>query len=204
MKWGGSLSLKRSTEINRNTTEAKIDLKLNLDGTGMYKIDTGIPFFDHMLCLLTKHGMFDLEMQASGDIEVDYHHTVEDIGICLGKAINTCLIDKKGITRYGHTITPMDEALILTAIDISGRGYLSFNVEFPSSKVGNFDTELVEEFLYAFAINSQISLHVMKMSGRNCHHIIEAIFKGLGRCLAQSIKINAGYEDILPSTKGLL
>lgn len=177
-------------------------MNLDLDGTGEYKVDSGIPFLDHMLCLWSKHGNFNLELFARGDVHIDYHHTVEDIGICLGKAIDTCLEDKRGITRYGHAITPMDEALILISIDISGRGFLAFNVEFPSPKVGNFDTELVEEFLRALAINAKITLHVQKLAGRNCHHIIEAIFKGLGRALRQSTGLDR--PDNLPTTKGVL
>lgn len=196
------MNRERTTSVNRKTAETEIAITLDLDGTGRYEVDTGVPFLDHMLCLWTKHGSFDLKLQARGDVHIDYHHTVEDIGICMGKALDTCLGDKKGISRYGHTITPMDEALVLIAVDISGRGYLAYDVEFPSSQVGNFDTELVEEFLRALAANAKITLHVKKFAGRNCHHIIEAIFKGLGR----SLKIAAGVtgSDSLPSTKGVL
>jgi len=192
---------KRISEITRKTAETEIAVKLDLDGTGKYEVDTGIPFLDHMLCLCSKHGNFDLKLWARGDIHVDYHHTVEDIGICLGKAIDACLGNKMGISRYGHTITPMDEALVLIAIDISGRGFLAYDVEFPSSRVGNFDTELVEEFLRALAVNAKITLHVKLLAGRNCHHIIEAIFKGLGRSLDQSTGVT---QNTLPSTKGVL
>ncbi|MTI85965.1 MAG: imidazoleglycerol-phosphate dehydratase HisB [Firmicutes bacterium] len=196
------LSEKRIAEINRNTTETQISIGLDLDGTGKYNVDSSVPFLDHMLSLFAKHSNFDLNLQARGDIHIDYHHTVEDIGICMGKAIDSCLENKKGICRYGHSITPMDEALVLIAADISGRAFLAYDVEFPSMQVGNFDIELVEEFLRAFAQNAKITLHVKKLAGRNCHHIIEGIFKGLGRSLSQATKL--GQQNGIPSTKGIL
>jgi len=203
LKWGAlKMSVQRQAEISRKTSETEILLRLQLDGKGSYHVDSGVPFLDHMLSLMSKHGGFDLELKAKGDIHIDYHHTVEDIGICLGKAINKCLENKKGINRYGHSIVPMDEALVLTAVDISGRSFLAFDVDFPATSVGNFDTELVEEFLRALTENAKITLHVKKLAGRNCHHIIEAIFKGLGRTLNQSTAL--GRQRDLPSTKGVL
>lgn len=193
---------KRIAEITRKTTETEINLTLNLDGSGRYEIETGIPFFDHMLASYARHGKFDLVLNALGDVHIDGHHTVEDVGICLGQALDICWGDKKGIKRYGHSIIPMDEALILCAIDISGRSFLAFDVEFPSSRVGDFDTELVEEFLRALAVNARINLHVKKLAGRNCHHIIEGIFKSLGITLSGAASITAG--DSIPSTKGVL
>ncbi|WP_066637140.1 imidazoleglycerol-phosphate dehydratase HisB [Desulfolucanica intricata] len=194
----------RKAEINRQTAETNISLKLDLDGEGQYNIQTGIGFFDHMLNLWTKHGLFNLELKAEGDLEVDGHHTVEDIGICLGLALKEALGNKAGITRYGHTLVPMDEALILVALDLSGRGHLELSVELPSPKVGDFETELVEEFLRALAINGGITLHVRQLSGRNTHHIIEGIFKALGRALRMAVEPDNRAKGALPSTKGVL
>ncbi|MCL0081446.1 imidazoleglycerol-phosphate dehydratase HisB, partial [Peptococcaceae bacterium] len=175
--------MSRTAKIERKTTETDIALKLNLDGSGSSKLDTGLGFFEHMLNLWTKHGGFDLDLSAQGDLEIDAHHTVEDIGICLGQAIKQALGNKAGISRYGHVFVPMDEALVLAVVDYSGRGYLALEAKFPAQKVGAFDTELVEEFLRALVINGEFTVHVRVVSGTNTHHIIEAIFKALGRAM---------------------
>ena len=193
----------RKVELARKTAETDIYLKLDLDGTGVYDIMTGIGFFDHMLNLMTKHGMLDLELKANGDLEIDGHHTVEDIGICLGQALKEALGNKAGINRYGHALVPMDEALLLVALDLSGRGHLEITAELPSPKVGDFETELVEEFLRALAVNGGITLHVKQMSGRNTHHIVEGIFKALGRALRMAVEPDSRAKGI-PSTKGVL
>lgn len=195
--------MERKAQIERSTGETKISLQLNLDGGGNADITTEIGFFDHMLNLWAKHGNFDLKLQAQGDLWVDYHHTVEDIGICLGQAVGECLGDKAGITRYGQVLLPMDEALALVVLDYSGRGHLEFDLAFPSSKVGEFDTELVEEFLRGLAVNGGITLHVRMLSGRNTHHMIEAIFKALGRAMRQAAAADGQITGI-PSTKGML
>jgi imidazoleglycerol-phosphate dehydratase len=194
----------RTSTIKRNTEETKIELTLNLDGKGESKIDTGCGFFDHMLTLFSKHSKIDLDVTCKGDVNVDYHHTVEDIGIVLGKALLEALGDKKGINRYADTILPMDESLILTAIDISGRSYLGFDVTFPSEKIGDFDTELVEEFFMALTRCAEITLHIKKMAGENSHHIAEGIFKSFARSLRTAIAIDENFKDQLPSTKGVL
>lgn len=194
----------RTSEIKRDTAETKIALTLNLDGTGESEIDTGCGFLDHMLTLFAKHGRFDLTVKCDGDVEVDDHHTVEDIGICLGKAFNEAVGDKKGIVRYGNFILPMDEALILCAVDISGRDYLSYDLDIPTEKVGTFDTELVEEFMLAFTRNSDITLHIIQLNGTNSHHIIEGTFKCLARTLRQAVNIDEKFKDEIPSTKGVL
>ena len=194
----------RTSTINRNTEETKIELLLNLDGKGESKIDTGCGFFDHMLTLFSKHSKFDLEVKCKGDVNVDYHHTVEDIGIVLGKAILEALGDKKGINRYADTILPMDESLILTAIDVSGRSYLGFDVVFPTEKIGDFDTELVEEFFMALTRCAEITLHIKKMAGENSHHIAEGIFKSFARSLRVAVALDENFKDQLPSTKGVL
>ena len=194
----------RTSTINRNTEETKIELSLNLDGKGESKIDTGCGFFDHMLTLFSKHSKIDLDVKCKGDVNVDYHHTVEDIGIVLGKAILEALGDKKGINRYADTILPMDESLILTAIDISGRSYLGFDVSFPSEKIGDFDTELVEEFFMALTRCAEITLHIKKMAGENSHHIAEGIFKSFARSLRVAVALDENFKDQLPSTKGVL
>ena len=194
----------RTSNITRNTEETKISLALNLDGKGVSKIDTKCGFFDHMLTLFSKHSKIDLEVTCNGDINVDYHHTVEDVGIVLGKAILEALGDKKGINRYADTILPMDEALILTAIDISGRSYLNFDVDFPSEKIGDFDTELVEEFFMALTRNAEITLHIKKLAGENSHHIAEGAFKSFARTLRAAVALDENFKDQLPSTKGVL
>lgn len=194
----------RKSEIIRKTAETQIELSLNLDGTGISHIDTKCGFFDHMLTLFAKHGRFDMTVLCDGDIQVDYHHTVEDIGIVLGKAFAEALGDKKGITRYGDCILPMDETLMLCAVDISGRDYFGYDVEIPAQKTGDFDTELVSEFMLAFVRNANITLHFKQFSGKNTHHIIEAMFKALGRVMAQAVKIDKAYKDEIPSTKGVL
>lgn len=194
----------RTVNIKRKTKETDIDLTLNLDGTGKSDIETGCGFLDHMLTLFAKHGRFDLTVKCVGDTFVDYHHTVEDIGICLGQAFSKALGDMKGIYRYGHTVIPMDETLILTAVDISGRALLSFKAKMPAKRVGDFDTELVQEFFYAFVRNANITLHIIRMDGTNTHHIIEGIFKSFARTMAHAVKINEKYKDEIPSTKGVL
>ena len=194
----------RTSTIKRNTEETKIELTLNLDGKGESKIDTGCGFFDHMLTLFSKHSKINLDVTCKGDVNVDYHHTVEDIGIVLGKALLEALGDKKGINRYADTILPMDESLILTAIDISGRSYLGFDVTFPSEKIGDFDTELVEEFFMALTRCAEITLHIKKMAGENSHHIAEGIFKSFARSLREAVALDENFKDQLPSTKGVL
>lgn len=194
----------RTSAIERNTAETKIKLSLNLDGTGESTVNTGCGFLDHMLTLFAKHGRFDLAVKCDGDINVDYHHTVEDIGIVLGTAFSEALGDKKGIERYGDIILPMDEALILTAVDLSGRAYLGFNLEIPTEKVGDFDTELVKEFWLGFIRTAQCTLHIKQLAGGNSHHIIEGSFKSAARALAKAVKINSDYKDEIPSTKGVL
>lgn len=194
----------RSAEISRKTAETEIYLRLNLDGEGEGIIDTGVPFLDHMLTLFKKHSMFDLAVSASGDINVDYHHTTEDIGICLGKALREALGSKAGIYRYGDIILPMDEALIMAATDLSGRAFLSYDCELYSEKVGDFDTELVEEFMLAFVREAGINLHIKKLSGKNSHHIIEGVFKALARVLRKAAAIDPSEKGALPSTKGVL
>jgi imidazoleglycerol-phosphate dehydratase len=194
----------RTAKVDRKTKETDINVTINLDGEGKYTIDTSIPFLDHMLSLMCKHGLFDLKIKAKGDIDVDYHHTVEDIGIVLGKAIKQALVDMKGISRFGQASVPMDEALSTVSLDISGRPYLVYKVEFPKkSKIKNFDPDLIEDFLQAFVSNSSITLHVESLYGRNTHHIIEAIFKALGRALKQAVKIDPRIKGI-PSTKKVL
>ncbi len=193
----------RSAKIERITNETKINLLLDLDGNGKGTIKTNIPFFDHMLEQLIFHSSVDLELKAQGDIEIDYHHTVEDCGICLGKAFMEALGDKKGINRYGFFLLPMDDALIRVALDFSGRSFLSWKVRFPTNRVGNFDLELVREFFNAFSTNSGATLHVEKLDGFNSHHISEAIFKTMGKSIKMAVTKNKGME-IIPSTKGSL
>lgn len=194
----------RYAEMKRKTAETDIQLQLQLDGRGQSKIQTGVGFMDHMLTLFARHGRFDLNVQCSGDTEVDDHHTVEDIGISLGQAFRQALGDKRGITRYGHLLLPMDEALILCAVDLSGRALLCCDLSVPSAKVGAFDTELVPEFLQAFASNAGLTLHVRQMAGQNAHHILEGVFKALGRALAAAVKIDPALGQEIPSTKGVL
>ena len=193
----------RIANINRNTNETSINLALNLDGTGIAKIETSIPFFDHMLDQLVFHSSIDLELNAQGDIGIDFHHTVEDCGICLGKAFLEAMGDKKGISRYGFFLLPMDDALVRVALDFSGRSFLSWKVRFPTNSVGTFDLELVREFFNAFSMHSGATLHVEALDGFNSHHISEAIFKGMGRAIKMAVVKNKSKESI-PSTKGIL
>lgn len=194
----------RNAEINRKTAETDIQLKLELDGTGKSEIDTGVGFLDHMLTLFARHGSFDLTVKCVGDTYVDDHHSVEDIGICLGLAFNEALGDKRGITRYGDIILPMDEALILAAVDLSGRGYLGFELEVNARKVGTFDVELVEEFWIAFTRMAQCTLHIRKIAGYNTHHIIEGAYKACARALKKAVAIDETAKNVIPSTKGVL
>lgn len=193
----------RQATIERKTGETDIKLSLNIDGEGLHQIDTGVPFMNHMLELFTKHGHFDLQVKAIGDIDVDDHHTTEDIGICLGMAIKEALGDKKGIKRYGNSFVPMDDTLAQVVIDLSNRPHLEFRAEFPQSKVGGFDTELVHEFLWKLAIEARMNLHVILHYGVNTHHMIEAIFKALARALDDAVTIDPRVKGV-PSTKGLL
>lgn len=192
----------RTCEVNRKTAETDIQLSLNLDGTGKSSVDTGCGFLNHMLTLFAAHGKFDLTVRCAGDTEVDNHHSVEDIGICLGTAFREALGDKRGITRYGSMLLPMDEALILCAVDISGRSCLVFALDIPTEKIGTFDTELVEEFFLAFVRNCPMSLHVKQLAGRNSHHIVEGAFKAAARALKTAAA--ADGSDEIPSTKGVL
>lgn len=194
----------RSTQIDRTTAETKISLSLNLDGRGNSEINTGCGFLDHMLTLFAKHGGFDLNVSCEGDLHVDSHHTVEDVGICLGQAFYKALGDKKGICRYGSMILPMDEALILSAVDLSGRGHLEYGLTLPVAQIGNFDTELTEEFWLAFVRNSGVTLHIQQLAGRNTHHIIEGCFKSVARSLRAAVAIDPDFADQIPSTKGVL
>ena len=194
----------RTSQIERKTNETNIYLKLNIDGCGESKINTGSGFLDHMLTLFSRHARFDLEVKCVGDTEVDYHHTAEDIGIVLGDAFKEALGDMKGIARYGSTILPMDESLIMTAIDISGRSYLAYSLDIPAFKVGDFDTELVEEFFAAFTRRANLTLHIKQLAGTNSHHIIEGAFKSFARTLKTAVKIEEEYKDEIPSTKGVL
>lgn len=194
----------RKSEIKRTTAETDISLSLCLDGTGKSEINTGVGFLDHMLTLFARHGRFDLTVRCVGDTDVDDHHSVEDIGIVLGQAFAEALGDKRGIVRYGSMLLPMDEALILCAADLSGRSCLCNSVTLPSQKVGTFDTELVQEFLLGFVRKAEITLHFQMFSGENTHHIIEAMFKAMGRALSSAVKIDGAYADEIPSTKGLL
>ncbi len=194
----------RTAEISRKTAETDITLKLDLDGKGVSTIKTGCGFFDHMLTLFAKHGRFDLEVECIGDTYVDYHHTVEDIGIVLGKAFKQALGEKRGIVRYGNFILPMDESLIMSAVDISGRSYLGYALNIPTWKVGDFDTELVEEFFIAFCSNAGLNLHIRQLAGSNSHHIIEGTFKSVARSLKAAVAIDEAFKEEIPSTKGVL
>ncbi len=194
----------RTAVIDRRTAETDIKLSLCLDGTGKSSIDSGCGFLDHMLTLFARHGCFDLDLVCKGDTQVDDHHTVEDIGIALGTAFSQALGDKRGIIRYGDCILPMDEALILTAVDLSGRSWLGYEMDIPTQKVGTFDTELVEEFWQAFARTAACSLHIREITGKNSHHIIEGCFKSAARSLRRAVAIDAARPDEIPSTKGVL
>lgn len=193
----------RVTELSRKTNETDIVLKLNLDGSGKSNIETGIGFFDHMLDSFARHGLFDLELSVNGDLYVDAHHTVEDTGIILGKAIKEAVGDKKGIVRFGHCILPMDDSLVLCALDLSGRPYLKYDLPLTVERVGYLDTELVHEFFYAVSYGSEMNLHIMKMNGENNHHLIEAAFKAFAKSLDQAVQVDARIVDVL-STKGSL
>jgi imidazoleglycerol-phosphate dehydratase len=194
----------RTARVERKTKETDIKVSIDLDGQGKYTIDTSIPFLDHMLSLMSKHGLIDMKIKAKGDIDVDYHHTVEDIGIVLGKAVKQALGDMKGISRYGQASVPMDEALASVSLDISGRPYLVYRVEFPKrSKVKNFEPDLIEDFLQAFVSNSSITLHAESPYGRNTHHIIEAVFKAVGRALRRAVAIDPRVKGV-PSTKKVI
>lgn len=194
----------RTASVKRKTAETDIGLSLSLDGKGTAKLDTGCGFLEHMLTLFAKHGGFDLAVSCKGDTNVDYHHTTEDIGICLGEAFAQALGDKRGINRYGSFLLPMDEALVLVALDICGRAHLSYDVTLTAQKAGDFDTELAEEFLLALTRSMGLTLHVRQLAGRNTHHILEAVFKGLARALGQAVAVDAARKDEIPSTKGLL
>lgn len=194
----------RKAEIARKTNETDIKLTLELDGTGKSEISTGCGFLDHMLTLFARHGRFDMSVSCKGDTYVDYHHTVEDIGIALGDAFRKALGDMRGIVRYGSMILPMDEALIMTAADISGRPHLSYGLEIPAQRVGDFDTELTEEFFLGFVRHAGVTLHIKQLAGTNSHHIIEGAFKSAARSLAAAVKIEEAYKNEIPSTKGVL
>jgi imidazoleglycerol-phosphate dehydratase len=193
----------RSSSISRQTAETKIELKLNLDGTGLNHIHTGVGFLDHMLVLLARHALIDLDVRAVGDLQVDSHHTTEDVGICLGQAIHHCLGNKHGIRRYGHMVLPMEETLVTSAIDFSGRPFLVFQAEMPSPKIGDFDSELVEDFWQGFASNAMCNLHILLIHGRNTHHIAEAIFKATARAIRIACEIDPRQTGV-PSSKGIL
>ncbi len=194
----------RKSEILRKTAETDISLSLNLDGSGNSEVDTGVGFLDHMLTLLSAHSGFDLKVVCKGDTEVDDHHSVEDIGIAFGAALKEALGDKKGIKRYGSALIPMDEALIQTAVDISGRSFLGYGLDIPSQKIGTFDTELAEEFFAAVTRSSDITLHIIQLAGRNSHHIVEGAFKSFARALREAVSVDEKFSDKIPSTKGTL
>ncbi|MCH2037517.1 MAG: imidazoleglycerol-phosphate dehydratase HisB [Rickettsiales bacterium] len=194
----------RSAEVERNTTETQIKVAVNLDGTGVYNVNTGIGFLDHMLEQLSRHSLIDLTVEAKGDLHIDFHHTTEDTGIAIGKAVLKALGDKKGITRYGSAYVPMDETLSRAALDYSGRPYLIWKVEFSRDKLGDMDTELFKEWFQAFAFNAGITLHVENLYGENNHHIVESCYKALARALRDAISIDERKKDAIPSTKGAL
>ena len=194
----------RTAEISRKTAETEITLRLALDGTGISRIETGVGFLDHMLTLFASHGRFDMVLSCTGDTRVDDHHTVEDVGIALGRAFRQALGDKRGICRYGDKTIPMDETLILAAVDLSGRDYLGYSLQIPTEKVGNFDTELVEEFFLGFVRNCGCNLHIRQLAGTNSHHIIEGTFKAVARALRAAVAVDPALEGQVPSTKGVL
>ena len=194
----------RRAEIRRNTAETDIALSLDVDGSGKADIATGCGFLDHMLELFTKHGRFDISLRCVGDVDVDYHHTTEDAGICLGKAFRQALGECRGVTRYASIALPMDEALTLVAVDVSGRGVLGYALEIPREKVGDFDCELVGEFFAAFVRESGVTLHIRSLAGENSHHIIESAFKGAAVAMRQAVRIDEDYSNEIPSTKGVL
>lgn len=194
----------RTYELQRKTAETDITLSLNLDGTGIAKVNSGCGFLDHMLTLFARHGRFDLAVRCDGDTMVDDHHTVEDIGICLGEAFAKALGDKRGICRYGSMMLPMDEVLILSAVDLSGRSFLAYDMDIPTEKVGTFDTQLNEEFWLAFTRCAACTLHIRQLAGKNSHHIIEGTFKSVARSLRQAVSMDASCPNEIPSTKGVL
>ena len=194
----------RTAKISRDTVETKISVEINLDGTGQYDNETGLGFFDHMLDQLSRHALIDMKVRASGDLHIDDHHTVEDVGIALGKALSQAVGDKKGINRYGSCLLPMDDALVRSALDISGRPYFVWKVDMPTAKIGNFDTELVREFFTAFAMQGGLTLHVEALDGFNSHHIAEAAFKSVARALRVALETDPRKADAIPSTKGTL
>ena len=194
----------RSAVIKRKTNETDIELTLNIDGSGKSSVDSGCGFLDHMLTLFSRHGRFDIDLKCKGDTYVDYHHTVEDIGIALGEAFKNALGDKRGIRRYGSCTLPMDEALILKAVDLSGRMFLNYGLNIPTEKVGSFDTELTEEFWLGFSRNALCNLHIKQLEGTNSHHIIEGTFKSAARSLKEAVAIDTEYSEEIPSTKGVL
>ena len=201
---GTEPAIPRQARVERKTKETQIVLQLGLDGTGASKVETTIPFFNHMLEAWAKHGLMDLAVDARGDIEVDLHHTVEDVGICLGKALKEALGDKRGIVRYGASFLPMDEALLHAAVDLSGRPFLVFNVPLQRTRISNFDLDLLKDFFRAFAFNAELCLHVNMHYGENLHHVAEACFKAVGRALAEASRLNPRITGVLPSTKGVL
>lgn len=194
----------RTATTKRDTAETKIELTLNLDGTGKSDVVSGVGFLDHMLTLFARHARMDLALRCAGDTDVDDHHSVEDIAIALGESLKKALGDKRGIVRYGSELLPMDEALVLCAVDLSGRGTLRYTADIPSQKIGTFDTELVQEFFLALSRTAGLTLHIKQMDGENSHHIVEAMFKALGRALKQAVAIDPAYADEIPSTKGVL
>ena len=194
----------REATLIRKTAETDINLYLNLDGSGKSEINSGNGFFDHMLTLLAKHAKFDLKVDCKGDINVDFHHSAEDIGIVLGDAFSKAIGNMAGVTRYADTTLPMDESLILTAVDISGRGYLNFDLSIPTEKIGDFDSELVEEFFMAFVRRANVTLHIKQLCGRNAHHIVEGTFKSFARTLRKAVKIDEDFKNEIPPTKGVL
>ncbi len=196
--------MNRKGSIGRKTKETDIEIELSIDGQGRGEISTKIPFFDHMLDLFTKHGLFDIRLKAEGDLEIDAHHTVEDVGICLGQVFREALGDKRGIKRFGHSLLPMDEALVMVAVDISGRPHLFFDADIENEYIGDFETALVLEFLHAFVNHFAITLHVKLLKGKNAHHSIEAIFKGLARAIDTATQLDERRVTAVPSTKGLL
>jgi imidazoleglycerol-phosphate dehydratase len=194
----------RQAQINRNTLETQIDVKINLDGTGNVALDTSVPFLDHMLDQVARHGMIDIEIAASGDLHIDAHHTVEDIGITLGQAFRQAIGDKKGLRRYGHAYVPLDEALTRVVVDLSGRPGMAFNVEFVRARIGEFDVDLIKEFFQGFINHAMVTVHIDNLSGRNAHHQAETIFKAFGRALRVAIETDPRAVDMIPSTKGSL
>lgn len=194
----------RSAQVSRNTLETKISVALNIDGSGKIKLDTGLPFLEHMLDQIARHGLLDLDINAKGDLHIDAHHTVEDIGITLGQALNQALGDKKGLRRYGHAYVPLDEALSRVVLDISGRPGLVFNVDFVRSSVGEFDVDLIREFFQGFVNHALVTLHIDNLSGENAHHQAETIFKAFGRALRMALELDPRMAGVMPSTKGTL